>query len=111
MLPLPLQWGDLIAKILPKFYGDKIFSYICGRINFYRWNQKCMGSNIYYYITTLYLISLETANTQKSEVFLLRILSGNVNESLAICRYLQIYNLSFRKEFLETLCKFTYLEF
>ena len=58
-----------------------------------------------------YLISLETANTQKSEVFLLRILSGNVNESLAICRYLQIYNLSFRKEFLETLCKFTYLEF
>ena len=61
-------------------------------------------SIIYYYITTLsYFISLETANTQKSEVFLLRISLGNVNASVVTCRYPQIYNFSFRKEFLETL--------
>ena len=39
-----------------------------------------------------YLISLETANTQKSEMFLLRISSGNVNASgVVICWYPQIY--------------------
>ena len=48
-----------------------------------------------------YFISLETANTQKSEVFLLRISSGNVNASVVTCQYPQIYNFSFRKEFLE----------
>ena len=58
-----------------------------------------------------YFISLETANTQKSEVFLLRISSGNVNASVVTCRHPQIYNFSFRKEFLETLCKFTYVQF
>ena len=58
-----------------------------------------------------YFISLETANTQKSEVFLLRISSGNVNASVVTCQYPQIYNFSFRKEFLETLCKCIYLEF
>ena len=43
-------------------------------------------SIIYYYITTLsYFISLETANTQKSEVFLLRIFLGNVNASVFNC--------------------------
>ena len=63
-------------------------------------------SNIYYYF-----ISLETANTQKSEVFLLRISLGNVNASVVTCRYPQIYNFSFRKEFLETLCKCIYLGF
>ena len=47
--------------------------------------------------------SLETVNTQKSEVFLLRISSGNVNASVVNCRYPQIYNSSFRKELLETL--------
>ena len=40
---------------------------------------------------THYLISLETANIQKSEVFLFRISSGNVNTSVATCRYPQIY--------------------
>ena len=38
-----------------------------------------------------YFISLETVNTQKSEVFLLIISSGNVNVSVATCRYPQIY--------------------
>ena len=43
-------------------------------------------SNIYYYITTLpYFISLEAANTQKSEIFLLRISSGNFDASVVTC--------------------------
>ena len=50
-----------------------------------------------------YFIFLETANTQKSEVFLLKISLGNVNASLVTCWYPQIYNFGFRKEFLETL--------
>ena len=50
-----------------------------------------------------YLISLETANTQKSEVFPWRKSLGNVNASVLTCRYPQIYNFSFRREFLETL--------
>ena len=73
------------------------------------------GSNIYYYITTLlhfhHFISLETVNTQKMEVFLLRLSLGNVNVLVVTCRYPQIYNFSFRKEFLETLCKCIYLGF
>ena len=71
-----------------------------------------MGSNI---ITALqhfhYFISLETANTQKSEVFLLKTSLGNVNATAVTCRHPQIYNFSFRKEFLETLCKCIYLGF
>ena len=47
--------------------------------------------------------SLETVNTQKSEVFLLRISSENVNASVVTCRYPQIYNFGFTKEFLDTL--------
>ena len=48
-----------------------------------------MGSNIYYYN---FIISLETANTQKSEVFLWRISSGDVNVSVVVtCQYPQIY--------------------
>ena len=63
-------------------------------------------------ITTLnYFISLETANTQKSEMFLLRISSGYTNLSVVTCQYPQIYNFNFRKEFLEILCKCTYLGF
>ena len=65
------------------------------------------------FITTLlhflYSISLETGNFEKSEVFLLRNSLGNVNASVVTCRYSQIYNFSFRKEFLETLCKCIYL--
>ena len=33
-----------------------------------------------------YFISLETAYTQKSEVFLLRVFLGNVNASVATCQ-------------------------
>ena len=39
-----------------------------------------------------YFISLEIANTQKSEVFLLKIYLGKVNGSgVATCRYPHIY--------------------
>ena len=48
-----------------------------------------------------YIIFLETANNHKSEVLLLRIFLGNVNASVVACRYPEIYNFSFRKEFLE----------
>ena len=58
-----------------------------------------------------YVISLETASTQKSEVCLLKISSENVNASVVTCRYTQIYNFCLRKEFLETLCKSICLEF
>ena len=51
-----------------------------------------------------YLTSLETANTQKNEVFLLKFSSGYVNTSVVTCQYPQMYTFSFRKEFLETLC-------
>ena len=77
-----------------------------------------MELNIYggvIFITILlhfdYLISLETANTQKSELFLLRISSGNLNTSVVTCWYPQIYNFSFTKKFLETPCECIYLEF
>ena len=63
------------------------------------------------YYTFIFFISLETANTQKSEVFLLGISLGNMNASVVTWRYFQIYNFSFRKEFLETLCKCIYLGF
>ena len=58
-----------------------------------------------------YFISLKIASTLKSEVFLLRISLGNVNASVVTCGYPQIYNFSFREEFLETLCNCIYLEF
>ena len=58
-----------------------------------------------------YFISLETANTQKSEMFLLRISLGNVNTSVVTCQYPEIYNFSFRKGFLENICKCIYLGF
>ena len=58
-----------------------------------------------------YFIFLAPANTHKSKVFLLRISTGNMNASVITCQYPQIYNFSFRKEFLETLCKCIYLGF
>ena len=63
------------------------------------------GSNIYYCILLHfhYFIYIKTANTQKSEVFFLRVSLGNVNASVVTCLCPQIYNFSFRKGFLETL--------
>ena len=61
------------------------------------------GSNIYYYIITLSFFHFfrNSQHPEKWKVFLLRIFLGNVN--VVTCRYPQIYNFSYRKEFLETL--------
>ena len=67
-------------------------------------------SNGYYYITTYSLFHF-FRNRKKSEAFLLRISLGNVNGLVVTCRYPKVYNFSFRKEFLETLCKRIYLGF
>ena len=110
--PLPLQWGDLIWKFAKILWWQNFFLHL--------WQDKPPWVELKIYggvilITILlhfrYLFSLETANPQKSEVFLLRIYSGNVNASVVTCQYSQIYNFSFRKEFLETLCKCIYLGF
>ena len=66
---------------------------------------------LYYYLLYYYFASLEKANLQKNEVFLLRISSGNVNASVATCWFPQTYNFSFKKEFFETPCKCIYLGF
>ena len=68
------------------------------------------GSNITILLHFHYFLSLEIANTLKSQVFLFRI-SLDVNASVVTCQYPLIYNFSFRKEFLETLCKCNYLGF
>ena len=50
------------------------------------------GGEEYLLLQFRYFISLETGNTQKSEVFLLRISSGNVNVSVVVtCQYSQFY--------------------
>ena len=56
------------------------------------------GSNIYYYITTLSFFHF----FRKGSVSFKNSL-GNVIASFVTCQYPQIYNFSFRKEFLETL--------
>ena len=58
-------WQDKLLWVELKIYGGVIFITIL--LHFH------------------YFISLETANTQKSEVFLLRISSGNVNASVVTC--------------------------
>ena len=73
-------WQDKLVSVELNVYGGAIFIAILAHFH--------------------YLYSLETANTKKSEVFLLRISSGKLNESVATCR----------KEFFETLCKYIYLE-
>ena len=64
-------------KICQKFCGDQVFLYLWVEL-------KTNGGVIF--ITILlhihYFISLETANTQENEVFLLRISLGNVNASV-----------------------------
>ena len=51
--------------------------------------KNIWGCNLYYYITTLSLFHFffEIANTQKRELFLLRISLGNVNASVVTCQY------------------------
>ena len=72
---------------LPKFCGDNIFF-------LHLWQDKPLWVELkinggVIFITILLhfhcFISLETANTQKSEAFLLRISLGNVNASVVTC--------------------------
>ena len=84
-------------KICQNLWWQKIFLHL--------WQDKPLWLELktnagVIFITTLlhfhYFISLETANTQKDEVFLLRISSGNVNASFVTSQYPQIYDFSFR---------------
>ena len=102
--------GDLIWKFAKLLSWQSLFLHLCEDNRL--WVElKANGGVIF--ITILlhfhYFISLETANTQKSEMFLLRISLGNVNASVVTCWYPQIYNFSFRKEFSEGLWKCVYL--
>ena len=104
--PLPLQWGDLI--LWWKFFFLHLWQ------DESLWVELKINGGVIFITILLsfhYFIYLETANTQKSEVFLLRISSGNVNASVFTSRYPQIYNFSCRTDFLETLCKCIYLGF
>ena len=115
--PITMAWregerGDLIWKFAKILWWQNFFLHL--------WQDKPLWVELktnggVIFITTLlhfhYFTSLETVNTLRSKVFLLRISLGNVNASVVTCRYPQIYNFSFRKEFLETLCKCIYLGF
>ena len=82
------QRGEVtLYENLPKFCGDNIFF-------LHLWQDKPLWVELkinggVIFITILlhfhYFISLETANTQKSEAFLLRISLGKVNASLVTC--------------------------
>ena len=60
----PLQWGDLIWKFVKILWGQNFFSVLPGGVKI-KW-----GGEKYLLIQFHYFISLETANTQKSELFL-----------------------------------------
>ena len=73
----PIIMGGLNLKICQNFVGTKFFLHLWGNKPLWGELKLCRESNIYYF--TFSFIFLETANTQKSEVFLLRVSSGNVN--------------------------------
>ena len=112
-LPLPLapiQWGYLIWKFAKILWWQHFFLHL--------WQDKPLWVELKIYGAVIfiaillqfhYLISLETPSTQKSKVFVLWISSGNVDASVITSWYPQIYNCSFRKEFLEPFCKCIYL--
>ena len=104
VLPLPLQWGDLIWKFAKLLWWQNFFLHL--------WQDKPLWVELkinggVIFMTILidfhYFICLETTNTQKSGIFLLRISSRKL--------LFKIYIFSFRQEFLETLCKCIYLGF
>ena len=85
------EGGDLILKFASNFWWQNLFLHL--------WQDKPIWVELktnweVISITVLlhfhYFISLETANTQKSEVFLLIISLGNVNASVVTCQYPQI---------------------
>ena len=113
--PITMAWregerGDLIWKFAKILWWQNFFLHL--------WQDKPLWVELktnggVIFITTLlhfhYFTSLETVNTLRSKVFLLRISLGNVNASVVTCRYPQIYNYSFRKGYLETICKCIFL--
>ena len=105
-VPPSITIGWFNFKTCQNFVATEFFLYL-SQDKFLWVEFKIYGGVIF--ITMLmrihYFISLETANTQKSEVLLLRISSGNVNASVAICQYPQTYNFEI------SLCKYIYLEF
>ena len=71
-------------KICQIFVRAKFFLTFVGELNVYR--------GVIFVTTPSLFHSLETANTQKSEVFLLSIPSGKLNAvGVITCRYNQIY--------------------
>ena len=86
---------------------------ICQNVFLHLWQDKPLWVELkinggVIFITILlhfhYFISLETASNEKNEVFLLKISLDIHNASGVTCQYPQIFNSSFRKEFLEILC-------
>ena len=94
--PIAMEW---LSEKLPKFWGlwwQNIFAHLWQDKRL--WMELKIYGGVIFIITWLhfhYLISLETANTQKNEVFLSRISSVNVNASVVTFRYPQIYNFCF----------------
>ena len=104
--------GDLIWKFVKGLWWKKSFLHL--------WQDKPswveLKTNGEVIFSTIllhfhYVISLQTANAKKSELFPLRISLENLNASGVTYWYPQIYNFCFRKKFLETLFKCIYLEF
>ena len=81
---------DLIWKFAKILWGQNFFLHLWGDKPLWGELKLHGGSNMLLHFH--YLIYLETANTQKSKVFLLLISSGNVRASgVASCQYPQIY--------------------
>ena len=78
--------GEFDLKICQNFVGIKFFlTFVGGN------GVKIIWGKQYLLLHFNYFISLETANTQKSEVFLLRVSSENVNASgVVTCWYPQL---------------------
>ena len=103
------EGSDLIWKFAKILSSQKVFLHL--------WQDKPLWTELktnrgLIFITILpillhfhYFVSLETANTQKIEMFLWRSSLRNVITSVVTSQYPQIYNFSFREEFLETLYK------
>ena len=83
--------GERNLKIYQNFAGTIFFLKFVG-INLYVGELKLYGGSIIYYYTCIISFLSKQPNTQKSEVFLLRISSGNVNASgVVTCQYPQTY--------------------
>ena len=81
--PIIMGGGGGGLNLMPKFCGDKIFSYIFGGINLCG-ELKVYGRVIF--IAALSLFYSETANTHKSKIFLFK-------NFFRKCEYLRSYYL------------------